>query len=196
MCLHYYSCKCLSGCSKFYCKSSLCAQQSRIQTQLHRSIRTPTNMEPTLGQCCFCSARDGCQRKLRASHLGCKFRSRFRSLMGRNSVGTQKEAQSSGGAVSVSVIFSSTWRHLNLNFLDIGFSLRCKGSKTIDKPSPNVLGLLCSGGGGVQIGQCVKVRQWKTVRAAKPQLEHSGWKNSGIRYGTETPIGLSREFAT
>jgi hypothetical protein len=42
--------------------------------------------------------------------------------------------------------FSSTWRQLNLNFLNIGFSLRCKGSKTIDKPSLNVLDLLCSGG--------------------------------------------------
>jgi hypothetical protein len=37
--------------------------------------------------------------------LGCKFRSRFRSLMGRNSVGTRNEAQSSGGAVSVSFVF-------------------------------------------------------------------------------------------
>jgi hypothetical protein len=56
-------------------------------------------------------------------------------------------------------LFSSTWRQLNLNFLDMGFSLRCKGSITIDKPSLNVLGLLrcvCVWG-GVQIGRCVKV---------------------------------------
>jgi hypothetical protein len=37
--------------------------------------------------------------------LGCKFRSLFRSLMGRNSVGIRNEAQSSDGAVSVLVVF-------------------------------------------------------------------------------------------
>ena len=101
-----------------------------------------------------------------------------------------------GGAVSAPVDFSSTWRQLNLNFLDIGFSLRCEGSKTIDKPSPNVLGLLRSGGRGVQIGRCVKVRQWKTVGVAKHQSEHSGPKNSDISYRTETPTRVSPEFAT
>jgi hypothetical protein len=125
--------------------------------------------------------------------LGCKFRSRFRSLMGRNSVRTRNEAQSSGGAVSVSVVFSSTWRQLNLNFLDsVGFSLRCKDSKPIDKPSPYVLGLLCSGEGRSNQPMCER----KTVRAAKPQSEHSRPKNSGIRYVTETPTGVSAEFAT
>ena len=38
-------------------------------------------------------------------NLGCKFRLRFRSLMGRDSVGTQNEAQMFGGAVLVSVVF-------------------------------------------------------------------------------------------
>jgi hypothetical protein len=40
--------------------------------------------------------------------LGCKFWLRFWSLMGQNSVGTRNEAQSSCGAVSASVVFSST----------------------------------------------------------------------------------------
>jgi hypothetical protein len=126
--------------------------------------------------------------------LGCKFRSLFRSLMGRNLVRTLNEAQSSGGAVSVSVIFSSTWRQLNLNFLVIGFSLRCEGSKTIDKPSPSILGLLRRGGGGVQISRCVKVHQWTTVGAAKPQLEHSGPKTP--ESGMEQKLRLSLEFTT
>ena len=122
--------------------------------------------------------------------LGCKFWSRFRSLMGQNSVGTRNEAQSSCGAVSDSVIFSSTWRQLNLNFLNIGFSFRCKGSKTIDKPSPNVLGLLCSGGGGFKSAD-----GWKCFNEKLAERRNLNWNIPGQKTtesGTEQK--LRREF--
>jgi hypothetical protein len=118
--------------------------------------------------------------------LGCKFRSLFRSLMGRNLVRTLNEAQSSGGAVSVSVIFSSTWRQLNLNFLVIGFSFRCEGSKTIDKPSPSILGLLRRGGGRSNQPMCESASV-NNCRSCKTSIGTFRAKNSGIGYGTETP---------
>jgi hypothetical protein len=77
--------------------------------------------------------------------------------------------------------FSSTWRQLNLNFLDVGFSLRCKSSKTIHKPSPMALGLLRSGGSS----------NW-------PMCESASFKNwrGGEMYGTKIPTWIPPEFAT
>jgi hypothetical protein len=107
--------------------------------------------------------------------------------MGWNLVGTRNEAQSSGRAVSVLVIFSSTWRQLNLNFLDIGFSLRCKGSKMIDKPSlNNVSGLLCSGGGAFKSADV-----WKCISEKLSEQQNLNWNVLGQKTpesGTEQKL--------
>jgi hypothetical protein len=81
--------------------------------------------------------------------------------------------------------FPSTWRQLNLNYLNIGFSLRCKGSKTIDKPSPNVLDLLRSG------GPFKSADVWKCVSEKLSERGNLNWNIPGqktLESGTEQKL--------